>query len=152
MSILTSRRARPRPSQGSAGPGGTARQGGLLAAGVLAPLVGWVVLVPVAGLRLTVSSGSGARTVGPLAVVVAALVGSGAALVLARLSRRAAHPRRTYLWLVAIGLVVSLTGPAQATTVRAALGLALLHVLVAAAVVPGSARALLTRRPAREAG
>ena len=118
-----------------------------LLAGVAAPVVVWTLLHPVLGVRLVADTGNGAHPVGIAAVVVTALVVSLGALGTARLARRAGRPRRAFL-LVALGvLLVSLLGPLTGSvSAVGALGLVLLHLSVAGAVVPLVARRLPARR------
>lgn len=113
-----------------------------------ASAITWSVLGPLAGLDLVVRTGTGTREVGLGSVVVTALVVSLGALVVAGGARRfAARPRAAFLGTSAGVLLLSLLGPvASATTVGAALALALLHVVVASTVVPVIGGRLPARR------
>jgi hypothetical protein len=107
-----------------------------------AALVVWALAVPVAGTTLTVRMGGGAQTVGPVAVAVASLVAGlvGWAL-LAVLERSAARPGRIWTTTALAVLALSLTGPlGSAVGAAAALVLILLHLVVAAVLVPGLVR------------
>lgn len=108
----------------------------------------WVALVPLAGLDLAVRTGTVRREVGLVSVVLTALVvGTAALATAAALRRMAGRPRPAFLGVAATVLVVSLLGPLGAVTAGAALGLALLHLVVASAVVPLVAGRLPDRRP-----
>jgi len=79
------------------------------------------------------------------AVVVSTVLGGIAAYLLARLTVRTARPRRTFVGVTLSGLVVSAVPPAySATAGSTAAWLMVLHVVVAAVLVPGLARALPT--------
>lgn len=114
------------------------------AVATVAAVAAWVLETRVADIELVVTQGGATMAVGVVSVAVSALVVALAAAGVARLVRRhAARPRRAWLVTGTMVLVLSLTGPfAQATTTGAALALALLHVVVAAAVVPLLAAAL----------
>ncbi len=77
------------------------------------------------------------------AVIGAALVGALLAVVAALVARRTPRPRLVFTVLAAVGLVVSFTSPiGAAQTASTAWWLALMHVGVAAGVVPALRRAL----------
>lgn len=77
------------------------------------------------------------------AVAVATVLGAIAAYLLARLSLRTARPRRTFVGLALLGLALSAFPPVlSATEVSTAGWLMVLHVVVAAVLVPALARAL----------
>ncbi|MEP6631809.1 MAG: DUF6069 family protein [Lapillicoccus sp.] len=107
-----------------------------------------VTLAVFAGLRLCgeglVVAARGTEQPVPVgAVVVSTLLAGVAAYLLARLSLRTTRPRRTFVAVALAGLAVSAVAPAQAaTTVSTAVWLMVLHVVVAAVLVPGLARAL----------
>ena len=109
-----------------------------LAGAVALPLLVWVVLVPVSGLRLLVDTGAGVRTVGPVAVVVTGAVAASGAVALGWLLRRSSgHPRRHFLILTVLATALSLVGPTGAAQSTAAvLGLVALHLSVAVVAVP----------------
>ena len=100
-------------------------------------LLTWVVLVPLAGLQLAVVVGARTSEVGVGSVVVTAVLAALAALIVAAVLRRTARPRARFVASSAVAFVLSLVGPlVSATTTSATLGLGLLHVMVAAAIVP----------------
>jgi hypothetical protein len=107
-----------------------------------AALAVWALAVPLAGTTLTVRTGGGERTVGPVSVVVASLLaGLAAWALLAVLERSATRPGRTWTIIALAVLALSLTGPlggeaGAATT----LVLVLLHLTVAAVLVAGLVR------------
>ena len=122
------------------------------AGGAAAAAIAWAVEVPLLGIRLTVRFGAMApQTVVAGQVVGAALVaGLLGWLLLAALDRRAAHARTARTGAGHVGavwtgtallvLAVSLALPvAAATTTSAAAGLVVLHLIVAAVVIPGLA-------------
>ncbi len=109
-------------------------------AAVLAALVVWSVAVPLLGVDLTVrpTPGNTAQTIGPAFVLavslLASLLGWG---LLAGLERRT-HRAGT-IWTITAGVVLlgSLTGPlTAAVTTAAAVALVLLHLSVAAVLIP----------------
>jgi hypothetical protein len=110
------------------------------AGGAAAAAIAWAVEVPLLGIRLTVRFGAMApQTVVAGQVVGAALVaGLLGWLLLAALDRRAARARTAWTAAALLVLVVSLALPlAAATTASAAVGLIVLHLVVAAVVIPG---------------
>jgi uncharacterized membrane protein len=118
-----------------------------LVGAVAASATTWVVLVPLVGLDLAVHTSGEYREVGLASVVATALVAAIAALALATALRRlAGRPRRLFLAVSAAALAGSLLGPLGAVGVGAALGLAMLHLAVATAVVPLVAGRLPERR------
>lgn len=113
-------------------------------AGALAALAVWVVAVPLLGVDLTVVQGGVSQAVPAVATVVAALVngllGWG---LLALLESRVRNGRRIWLGIAAAVVLLSLLGPIlQAANAAAAATLVVMHLAVAAVVVPG-----LTRTP-----
>ena len=95
----------------------------------------------VAGVDVAVRSGSGARGVGLVSVVVTALVVVEAAAGLLRvLERRTPRARRVWTEIASVVWVVSLAGPAGARTMSAGLTLAALHLVVGAVVIVGLRR------------
>ncbi len=118
---------------------------------VVAGVGTWVVLSPLAGLSLSATTGGQQREVGALAVGLSAVVVAlGAAIVAALVRRAATRPRRTFLLVSGAVLVLSFSGPVgQADSVSAGVGLSLLHLVVATAVVPVLASALPTRKARR---
>ncbi|MFF4621710.1 DUF6069 family protein [Nonomuraea jabiensis] len=107
-----------------------------------AALAVWALAVPLAGAVLTVRTGGGTQTVGPVSVIVASLVaGLAGWALLAVLERRAARPGRVWTITALVVLVLSLSGPlASAVGLAATLVLMLLHLVVGAVLVAGLAR------------
>jgi hypothetical protein len=102
--------------------------------------------VPLTGLDLVVRTGE-TRMVGGASVAVTSLVVALAALTTAAVLRRhATRPRRAFLGTSAAVLLLSLLGPLGATSTAGTLGLTLLHLVVATAVVPLVAGRLPARR------
>ncbi|MEX5720026.1 DUF6069 family protein [Geodermatophilus maliterrae] len=117
----------------------------------LAALAGWVVAVPISGLDLEVASGATTRTVGAAAVLGAGFTASllGWAL-LALLERRAPRAKGTWTAIAVAALLLSLVGPLGVdATAATKVTLALLHVVVAAVLIPVLRRTSRTRRPSR---
>ncbi|WP_229075824.1 DUF6069 family protein [Actinoplanes sp. DH11] len=110
-----------------------------IAAGAAGALLVWAVNSPVAGHDLAVGQGGTARDVGPVAVVVTALLaGLAAWCLLALLERTTRHPARTFRIVALLVLAVSLAGPLSAgvdTTSR--LALLGMHTTVGAALILG---------------
>jgi hypothetical protein len=117
-----------------------------LVGAVAASTITWIVLVPLTGLDLVVRTGE-TRMVGGASVAVTSLVVALAALTTAAVLRRhATRPRRAFLGTSAAVLLLSLLGPLGATSTAGTLGLTLLHLVVATAVVPLVAGRLPARR------
>jgi len=117
---------------------------------VLAPVVIWVIAVPLAGVKLSVSQGTGKPSleVGLVSVVVVALVAALAGWGLLALLEKFSS-RGTTIWtVVAVAvLVLSLGGPLTANTSGSAKAvLALFHLSVGAVLIT-----LLSRRNRPEA-
>ncbi|CAI9401701.1 DUF6069 family protein [Nocardioides sp. T2.26MG-1] len=111
----------------------------VVAAGTVAMLV-WLT-ARAAGIDLAVRSGSDSREVGPLSVLLTALVVAAAGVALLRLlERRTAHGVRRWTVVAAAVWVLSFAGPLSATTLSAAVVLAVLHLLVGAVVLGGLRR------------
>jgi Ca2+/Na+ antiporter len=112
-----------------------------LAAGgaIVAAVAVWVIAVPLLGVHLVIRFGNGApQTIGAGYVVgatlIASLVGWG---LLAMLERRTSHARQIWTVVALIGLLVSLSLPFSAGTTTATKAvLALMHVAVAAVLIP----------------
>jgi hypothetical protein len=101
----------------------------------LAALAVWALEDPIGGVDLSVRSGGSVQHVGAGGVIGAALLsGLVGWAVLARLERRAKRPHRTWAIVASTVFVISLAGPAGGVDAAAKLGLAALHVGVAAAV------------------
>ncbi len=125
-------------------------RGFAVTAAVLAALVVWSIAVPLLGVQLTVrtsSGGSSVQTVGPAFVLVvsllASLLGWGLLAVFERRTRRAG-----IVWTVVAGVVLllSLAGPlTAAVTTGGKVSLVLLHLSVAAVLIPLLRRTALPR-------
>lgn len=119
------------------------------AGGAFAAAAAWIIEVPLLGIGLSIRFGGGhqaggghVQTIGAGQVVgislAAALLGW---LLLTILEKRTAHARRSWTGLALAALAASLALPLiAATTVAAAAGLIVMHVAVAAVVIPGLAR------------
>ena len=121
-----------------------------VAGGAAAAAVAWSVEVPLLGVRLTVKFGAmHPQTIVAGQVIGAALVaGLLGWLLLALLERTTPRARMAWTGAALLVLVVSLALPlAAATTTAATVGLVVLHLVVAAAVIP--ALAATARRPGR---
>jgi hypothetical protein len=95
----------------------------------------------VTGVDVAVGSGSSARGVGLVSVVVTALVVSVAGAGLLRvLERRTQRARRVWTGIASAVWVVSLVGPTGARSMSAGLTLAALHLVVGAVVIIGLRR------------
>ncbi|WP_431914690.1 DUF6069 family protein [Nonomuraea jabiensis] len=107
-----------------------------------AALAVWALAVPLAGAALTVRTGGGTQTIGPVSVIVASLAaGLAGWALLAILERRAARPGRVWTIIALVVLVLSLSGPlTSAVGLAATLVLVLLHLAVGAVLVAGLAR------------
>lgn len=119
-----------------------ARRAAAVAGAVIVAVVVWALAVPVAGVRLVVSSGSGEQHIG-LGLVVALSLAAGLAgwALLAVLERWARRPARAWSATALLVLLISLTGPATAAaTVVAGVTLAALHLAVGAVLIPALAR------------
>jgi Family of unknown function (DUF6069) len=109
-----------------------------VAAGAAGALLLWTVNGPWAGRDLLVEQGDTTRTVGPVAVVVTALVaGLAAWALLAGLERAVRRPVRTYRIIASIVLLLSLAGPLGGVDTAARLALLGLHLTVGVALIVG---------------
>jgi hypothetical protein len=108
-----------------------------------AALAVWALAVPLAGITLTVRTGGGTNTVGPVPVAAASLLaGLAGWLLLIVLERSVARPGRTWTIIALAVLALSLTGPlGSAVGAATALVLILMHLAVAAVLL----RALVRR-------
>ena len=109
-----------------------------VAAAVVAPLAVWTIVGPVLGNDLQVAYGGGTQTVGAAGVLMASLIAALAGAGTFSIAERAVRHGRTVWTVVAVAaLVLSLGGPfsAQAET-GTKVALALLHVTVAAVLIP----------------
>lgn len=122
----------------TAAPHTSARRALVVVGAALAALVVWALADPIGGVDLAVRSGHSVQHVGAGAVVgTALLVALVGWALLARLERRAKRPHRTWAIIASTVFVISLVGPAGGVGSAAKLGLAALHVVVAAAVILG---------------
>jgi hypothetical protein len=108
---------------------------------VLAAVLVWILIVPIFGVDLIVTTGGGTTSVTAIAVAGAALLAGAAGwALLATLEHltRSAVPA----WTVVAGvvLVVSLAGPLAAGSAIATASLIVLHILVGTVVVLGMRR------------
>lgn len=114
----------------------------LIAAAVA--MVGWLIVHSLLGHNLTVTgSGPGATMrVGPLAVVIASLVGGLVAwATLALLERFTERARRAWLILAIVALAVSLSGPIMlAIGTGTTIALLVLHLTVGTVLISGLLR------------
>lgn len=132
-------------------PGRTARALAV-AATVGAALVAWIVLVPLLGVQLTVDAGpggGGASTVGPGAVLATSLLASLLAWgLLGVLEARTRRSRTIWTITAVVVLLVSMIGPLTGgDTTASKASLVVLHLSVAAALIPLLRRTTRTRRP-----
>ena len=118
-------------------------------AAAVAPLVAWLLVDPVLGVDLVAGRPGSAVDVGGVDVAVSGAVAALGALVVSRMTRRTSRPRGWFLSVSSTVLAASLLGPLGAATAAAGLSLALMHLVVAAAVVPVTARRLPRERVAR---
>jgi Family of unknown function (DUF6069) len=110
----------------------------VVAASAVAAIAVWALEDPLGGLHLAVDSRGTTQDIGPVAVVATPmLVGLAAWGLLAIFERRLRRPHRAWTILAAVVFVVSLLGPASGVGASAKLGLAALHVVVAAALILG---------------
>lgn len=108
-------------------------------AGGLAAVAVWLIEVPLLGVDLSIRFGSGhAQTVGIGPIIGVSLVASLAGwLLLAVLDRRTPRARTVWTTAVIVLLAVSLALPlSAATTAAATAGLIVMHLVVAAVVIP----------------
>ncbi|SIR30272.1 hypothetical protein SAMN05444858_108102 [Micromonospora avicenniae] len=120
----------------------TARRTGraiTVAAGAASALLLWVVNDPWAGNDLAVRQGDTTMHIGPVAVVVAALIAGLAAWgLLALLERTVGHPVRTFRIIALTVLVLSLAGPlGSGIGISSRLALLAMHLTVGAALILG---------------
>jgi hypothetical protein len=120
----------------------TARRTGraiTVAGGAAGALLLWAVNDPWAGIELTVRQGGTRQHVGPVAVVLTALLAGLAAWgLLALLERNGRHPARTFRIIAVIVLLVSLAGPlGSGDGLGSKLALLAMHLTVGAALIIG---------------
>jgi hypothetical protein len=113
-----------------------ARRAAVVAGAAAAAGAPWTLLDPIGGVDLAVRSGESVNHIEPASVLVTALVvGLAGWGLLAWFERRLKRPHRTWVATAAGVFLISLTGPLGGVTGGAKLGLALLHVTVAAVVI-----------------
>ncbi|ATG53156.1 hypothetical protein CFK38_07475 [Brachybacterium vulturis] len=116
---------------------------GTLAAAALAGLLVWTLAVPVGDLSLELADG---RTVGPGAVVLAAVAGGAAAWLLLALLARTRRGRARWAMIAVVVLLLSLGSPALAGASGGALPvLLLMHLLVGGMLILGLRRSAVPR-------
>ncbi len=111
----------------------------IVAGAVIAALVVWVIAVPILGTQLVVRFGSAApETVGIAFISGASLLGSLCGWgLLAALERRSSRARAIWTGVAVIVLLVSLSLPLTAATTSASrVALSLMHLAVAAVLIP----------------
>lgn len=110
-----------------------------VAAGAAGALLLWAVNDPWAGIDLAVRQGDATQHIGPVAVVVAALIAGLAAWgLLALLERTVRRPARTFQIIALIVLVLSLAGPlGNGVGTSSRLVLLGMHLTVGAALILG---------------
>jgi predicted permease len=120
------------------------------AGGALAAALAWIVEVPLLGIHLNGHMHTGASHIQTITIgqvigvtVAASLLGW---LLLALLERRTPHARLLWTAIALAALAASLALPlAFATTASAVAGLIVMHLTVAAAVIPAMAHTARTR-------
>jgi Family of unknown function (DUF6069) len=119
-----------------------------VAGGVAAALAVWAIAVPLLGIHLLVRFGNGApQNVGLDVVVGASLVASLCGWgLLASLERRTARARTIWTGVALVFLLVSVSLPLSAgTTTSTRVALALMHLAVAAVLIPVLRRSVPAR-------
>lgn len=105
---------------------------------VVAATAVWFVADVLVGADLAVRTGDSVSPVGPFAVVLSSLVAALAGWGLYRLLvRRSAHGRRVWTVIAVAVFVVSLLGPLSGVDNASRAWLALMHLAVAAVLIPG---------------
>jgi hypothetical protein len=116
----------------------TSRRTAVIVIAAVGGLLVWTVADPIAGVDLTVGSGSSAQQIGPGAVVVVGLLAGVAAAVLSVLvGRSASKPRLFWTIAAAVVLALSLIGPLGAATFGAGLALVVMHLVVGGTLILG---------------
>jgi predicted permease len=112
------------------------------AGGTLAAVAVWIIEVPLMGIDLRVRFGSGhAQAIGIGQIIGVSLAASLLAwLLLALLRQRTPHARAIWTGAALVALIVSLGLPFAATTTAATIGLIVMHLAVAAVVIPAMGR------------
>jgi hypothetical protein len=117
------------------------------AGGTFAAVAVWIIEVPLMGIDLKVRFGSGhPQTIGIGQVIGISLAASLLAwLLLVLLGRRTPRARAVWTSAALVALIVSLALPFAATTTAATVGLIVMHLAVAAVVIPAMGRTLPPR-------
>lgn len=118
------------------------------AGGALAAAIAWMIEVPLMGIDLSIRFGSGhPQTIGVGQVIGVSLAASLLGwLLLAVLDKRTPRARATWTSAALVALVASLALPlSAATTAAATAGLIVMHLAVAAIVIPSMGRSGRTR-------
>jgi hypothetical protein len=131
------------PSTTSTTRTGTRNRALVVVSATLAPLIVWLVAVPLSDVTLRVHpGGSAAQTVGAGVVVTVALLASVAGWgLLALLERRTSRAHRLWTGISLAVALLSLLGPlTSAATATTAAVLVLMHLAVAAVLITGLRR------------
>jgi len=114
---------------------------------VLAAVLAFVMIHSVGHVKLEVKNSGKVQTVNLATVIVVSLLaGLVSWLVVKVLSKRGGNPRRTWMILGWLALLVSLSGPLSlATTSQAKAALACMHIVTAVILVPSMARTMASR-------
>jgi hypothetical protein len=118
------------------------------AGGALAAALAWIVEVPLLGIHLNVRFGVGHIQTIAIGQVIGVTVAASLFgwLLLTLLERRTPHARLLWTTIALAALAASLALPlTAATTTSAATGLTVMHLTVAAAVIPAMAHTARTR-------
>ncbi|WP_328876027.1 DUF6069 family protein [Streptomyces sp. NBC_00287] len=116
------------------------RRLGITALAVLAPVLVWLVADPLLGHRLRIADGQQTLDIGALPVAVAALLASLSGWALLAALERSGARRARAIWTAAAGTVLAVSflpfiGDGMDGSTR--LCLALMHLAVAAVLIPG---------------
>lgn len=105
---------------------------------VAVPVLAWILTDMVGGHKLIAAAGNGTMRVDGTWIVVAAALGSSFGLGLKSiLNRFAKNPRKAWLIVAPIALVLSLGGPLGGTTTLTVILLMAMHLVVGGTVIAG---------------